>query len=94
MDFTNRRQSARHRVLKDGKIVSLNYASVVDCCIRDMSETGARLSCSDPVAIPGDFRLLIPASQSIRMAHVVWRRNDQVGVHFTGPAKTAPPRKW
>ena len=94
MDFDNRRRSPRHRVLKDGKIVSRNNWSVVDCCIRDLSDTGARITCEDPVAVPNDFRLLLPASLTIRDAHVVWRRDNQVGIHFTGPARPAPPRKW
>lgn len=94
MDHANRRHSPRHKVLKDGKIVSMNHWSVVDCCIRDLSETGARICCADPLAVPNTFRLLIPSSLTIRDAQVVWRRDTQVGIHFTGPTQPAPPRKW
>ena len=24
----------------------------------------------------------------------IWRREDHCGIHFTGPPKSAPPRKW
>ena len=94
MDGENKRGAVRHRVLKDGKIVLLNNWSVIDCCIRDLSDSGARLRCQDPMAVPTDFRLLFPVEKLIRDAHVVWRREDQVGVTFTSPARTAPPRKW
>ena len=94
MEFENKRRSPRHRVLKDGKIVLKNNWSVVDCCVRDLSDTGARLTCQDPLAVPNEFRLLFPATLTIRDAAVVWRRNDQVGVHFTSPSRKAPPRKW
>ena len=94
MEFDNKRRSPRHRVLKDGKIVMKNNWSVVDCCIRDLSDTGARLTCQDPLAVPNEFSLLFPATLMIRDAAVVWRRNDQVGVHFTSAARKAPPRKW
>lgn len=94
MNFENKRRSSRHRVLKDGKIVMTNNRSVVDCCIRDLSDTGARLTCQDPLAVPNEFRLLFASSLTIRDAKVVWRREDQVGIHFTSPIRPAPPRKW
>lgn len=94
MDVFNGRQSVRHRVLKDGKIIMLNNWSVVDCCVRDISEMGARIRCSDPGAVPNEFRLLIPSDSTIRDARVVWRREEYCGIVFTGPAKAPPPRKW
>lgn len=82
------------RVLKEGKAVSLDYCSVTDCLVRDLSETGARLKCADQNAVPDQFRLLLPYDSTIRDAAVVWRRADMIGVRFTGEAKRAPPRKW
>lgn len=90
----DKRRVTRHRVLKEGKIVMLNNWSVVDCSIRDISETGARIRCKDQPAVPSDFRLLLMAEQRIRDAHVVWRKDDQLGLQFTGEWKPAPPRKW
>ena len=94
MNGFENRQSVRHRVLKDGKIVMLNNWSVVDCCVRDMSATGARIRCGDPAAVPNDFRLLVPSDNTISDARVVWRREGHCGIVFTGPAKPPPPRKW
>jgi hypothetical protein len=94
MDNVDKRRSPRHRVLKDGKIVMLNNWSVVDCCVRDVSETGARISCQDPAAVPNEFRLLIPHDKLIRDVRVMWRRGDTCGVQFTSVAKIPPPRKW
>ena len=94
MDSLDKRRAIRHRVLKAGKIVLLNNWSVVDCCVRDMSETGARLSCQDQAAVPTDFRLLIPYDNTIRDVRVMWRRDNEIGVIYTSPAKPPPPRKW
>lgn len=94
MDHDNRRKAVRHRVLKDGKIVMMNNWSVIDCCIRDVSDTGARIRCRDPAAVPNAFRLLTPHQNTIREVEVVWRREDMCGLRFTGPPRTAPPRKW
>ena len=93
MNGVDKRGAVRHRVLKNGKIVLLNNWSIVDCCVRDMSDTGARIRCQDQAAVPNEFRLLIPHDNTIRDAKVVWRRDDLCGVHFTSPAKVAPPRK-
>jgi hypothetical protein len=93
-DIANRRKARRLRVLKNGKIVTLNNWSVVDCCVKDWSETGARLKCEDQLAVPNEFRLFLPSDNTIRDARVMWRREDYLGVMFTSPPKPAPPRKW
>lgn len=94
MDDTNRRRAPRNRVLKDGKIILAGSWSVVDCTVRDWSATGARLRCRDQAAVPNDFRLVLPSDNSMRDAHVVWRRDDDIGVTFTSESRRAPPRKW
>ena len=94
MDMSDKRRALRRRVLKDGKIVMMNNWSVVDCCVRDISETGARIRCDNPAAVPNNFRLLMPFDNTIRDALVVWRRENLFGVSFTGPVQRAPPRKW
>ncbi len=88
------RISRRQRVLKDGKIVFNNYSSVVDCTIRDMSETGARIMCAHQAAIPEECSLVTLTDNLIRDATVMWRRGDRLGLRFIGEARRAPPRKW
>ncbi len=88
------RTTQRHRVLKEGKIVSLDYTSVIDCVVKDVSATGARIRCANQASIPAEFRLLMPGDDTIRPARVMWRRGDLTGLQFTGEAKKAPPRKW
>lgn len=94
MTTEDKRVARRSRVLKDGKIVSMNYGSVVDCCVRDISATGARIRCNDQNAVPNEFQLLIQSDNWIRPARVVWQHGDMLGLEFTGEAKRAPPRKW
>ncbi|MGQ0484188.1 MAG: PilZ domain-containing protein [Hyphomicrobiales bacterium] len=94
MTTEDKRAARRSRVLKDGKIVSMNYSSVVDCSVRDVSATGARIRCDNLDAVPDEFQLLIQSDNLIRPVKVVWRRNDLIGLQFTGEARRAPPRKW
>lgn len=88
------RLARRQRVLKQGKIVFANNMSIVDCTIRDMSETGAKILCGDQVGVPNEFRLMTMSDNLIRDVKVMWRRGDQVGIKFTSAPRRAPPRKW
>jgi hypothetical protein len=91
---TNKRVARRQRVLKDGKMLLPNNMTVVDCTIRDLSPTGARLLCSDPGVIPNEFRLVFIAERQMRDVKVMWREPAQVGVHFTSELRKAPLLKW
>jgi hypothetical protein len=88
------RVTRRQRVLKQGKILLSNDKTVIDCTLRDLSETGAKLLCGDPGAIPNEFRLVLTADRSMRDVKVMWRRPDQVGVRFTSEPRRAPLLKW
>ncbi len=89
----NKRIAPRNRVLKSAKIVHLSNWSLVDCTVRDMSETGAKLIVGDQAAVPNDFRFLLTSDNTICNAHVVWRRGDMIGITFTSEKTRAPARK-
>jgi PilZ domain len=88
-----RRIAKRQRVLKSGKIVFDDWSSF-DCTIRDMSDTGAKLRVEQPHKVPHKFRLFIHADNSIRPVQVAWTREGELGIAFTGPAKSAALRKF
>jgi hypothetical protein len=88
------RIARRQKVLKTGKILAPGNLAVVDCTVRDMSETGARLAVGDQMATPNEFRLVVPTDNIMRDAKVVWRRANLIGITFTSEARRAPPRKW
>lgn len=89
-----KRINRRQRVLKQGKILLSNDMTVIDCQVRDLSETGAKLICADQGAIPRVFRLVMTADRSMRDVEVAWRRLDALGVRFTSPSRKAPLLKW
>lgn len=90
----NKRKSPRLRVLKQGKILLANNLTVIDCTIRDLSDTGAKVLCGDAGAIPNTFRLVFTADRTMREVQVMWRRPEMVGVRFTSEARKAPLLKW
>ena len=55
--------AARRRLLKGGKI-SFGGGAVIDCTIRNFSETGAALEVGSPVGIPERFTLVVDADPS------------------------------
>ncbi len=52
-----RRTNARAKTLKSAKIVFNKNQSVIDCFVRDLSPTGARLKLGDLVPLPKTFVL-------------------------------------
>jgi hypothetical protein len=78
----NKRISPRQRVLKSGKIVFAGGSFSIDCTIRNVSDTGARLQVPTTVAIPDKFTLVDGQSGKRREVKVMWRKGDLIGVHF------------
>ena len=78
----NKRGTPRKRALKSGKIIYAGGSFSIDCIIRDLSDTGARLQVPTTVTIPDSFILVDAHAGVRRAATVVWRRGDRMGVRF------------
>ena len=76
----DRRIRTRMRALKAAKIVFNNRWSIVDCTVRNLSDTGCCLQVGDPVAVPETFELEVGGTK--RSCEVVWRKDTRIGVHF------------
>ena len=83
-----KRKTARRRVLKAGKIVFADGMRVMDCTIRDFSDTGARLLIANTMGVPDTFHLFEKSSGMLYPASIVWRQTDAIGVKFDGPASS------
>lgn len=79
------RKQPRLRVLLKGRIHFNNGSSSIDCLVRDMSATGARLMLSETATLPEKFDLYIPQKERTYRASLRWRREDGIGVTFDGP---------
>ena len=71
----------RHRVLKQGRL-AFDGGGAVDCMVRNMSNTGARVEVVNPVGLPGAFTLVIPSDKFTRRCHAVWSHDKRIGVAF------------
>ena len=87
-----RRRFRRNRALKDGKIVFNAGMSVINCTIRDRTESGAKLQLAISTELPKVFELHCLSDGSSYPAEIVWRRGLHVGITFIGLAKRLPRR--
>jgi hypothetical protein len=77
-----RRKSARSRVLKSAKLV-LGRSSIIDCVVRNLTNTGARIQIANTVELPRDFEMTFDGGHSIRPCRLIWRSVTETGVEFT-----------
>ncbi|MDQ0448371.1 PilZ domain-containing protein [Methylobacterium aerolatum] len=77
-----RRNHPRGRTFIGGKIDYNNSFCVVDCLVKDMPETGARLTFADTAIIPEEFDLRLRQKGKTKRVKLAWRHHDKVGVSF------------
>ena len=78
---SNRRVTNRQKTLKSAKIVFNKKQSVIDCFVRDVSSTGAKLQVGDVVAIPRNFTLIFNDGSSHECERVR-AYGTEIGVRF------------
>ena len=78
------RSGDRAKVLRSGKIIYNNKMSVADCKIRDVSETGCRISAESTSGLPNHFTLHIVNGDTRHECEVAWRSSTELGVKYIG----------
>jgi hypothetical protein len=80
--MTERRDDARRRVCFGGQIEAAAFLPDTPCMVRDVSLTGARIRVSPDAILPERLVLHVPMRRECRLARVVWRDGDMVGLRF------------
>ncbi len=81
------RQTERIRSFLRAQIIFNNRMSTIDCTIKNISATGAKVALGDTLAVPGEFEIDIPHKGRSYRARLVWRDKEAIGVEFVD-AKT------
>ncbi len=76
-----RRQAKRTRMLKSGQIVYNNASCVIECVLKDISDSGARLEVPDMFECPPEVTLRILHGPTHRCS-VRWQNGKSIGVEF------------
>ncbi len=88
-EMTDKRRETRKRTFLKGRIVFNGGASSMDCLVRDMSDSGARLAIDETLLLPERFTLEIPQKDRTFTAVLRWRDEDGIGVVLDGEAEAA-----
>ncbi|MEL7273421.1 MAG: PilZ domain-containing protein [Pseudomonadota bacterium] len=72
----------REVVTKSATISVDGADRILPCTVRDISKTGARVSITNPAAVPQTLLLIIRSENLVARARVVWRKVNEIGVQF------------
>ena len=76
----DRRVASRRQVLMSATIEF--GGATTGCVVRNMSISGAALDVTSHIGIPEQFELVFK-SDGVRIpCHIVWRKDEQIGVAF------------
>jgi hypothetical protein len=90
--MTEHRDAPRQKSLLRGYVYFGTSPNAVECIVRDISESGARLKFQYPPAAVEVLDLHIPVKVQKLHANVKWQQNDEIGVTFAfASALAAPP---
>ena len=81
-DGAESRGEARQKVLRRGKITWQSGNFEIECQVRDLSTTGAKLRLAGDVTTPSCFTITIYPENITKMAQVCWRDELTLGVQF------------
>jgi hypothetical protein len=84
--MAERRQASRQKSFLRGLVYLGNSPSAVSCLVRDVSDTGARLTFSGPIATTETLDLHIPVKGQTLRGKVKWREADEIGISFISDA--------
>ena len=76
-----KRASVRSKAFLKAHIRIYNLPAM-DCVVRNVSPSGARLEVDETFALPTEFDLEIPQRGVVLLCELKWRRDDVVGVKF------------
>jgi hypothetical protein len=76
-----KRAAPRHRVFKHGTL-AFGGGGAIDCMVRNISSSGARLDIATPVGLPPTFALVIRTDRFMRHCRPVWGSDNRIGVAF------------
>lgn len=91
--MSEHRRESRSRTFLKGRIIFNNGSSSMDCLVRDMSMSGARLALSQSAVLPEAFDLYIPQKEKTYRSSLRWRRSDGIGVTFSEGLTAAATQK-
>jgi hypothetical protein len=82
----------RQKTFLKGTLYYDNRRASIECVVRDMSDTGARLTFDNPANVPDNVELFIPHKQQTLRARVQRRGPNEIGIAFEIDRSLEPRR--
>lgn len=83
----------RLRTFLKGVVYYDNRHVSIECTVRDLSDTGARIAFAAPVTVPDVVELFIPQKQRTFLAQIERRERCEIGVSFRDQRSGAQRRE-
>ena len=87
--MSDKRSAARWPSCLKGKVLA-DDGRVIDCLVRDFSESGAKIELPSSTKLPNTVDLFFPLRQETFRAHVRWRGDKEIGLTFENPQREDP----
>lgn len=81
VNIEERRQAVRHPTFKAGEVI-LDDGTVLDCVIRNVSDSGCLIKIENANALPSDIKVRIDRGVQPRRAEIIWRTTSLAGAMF------------
>jgi hypothetical protein len=81
-DGIEKRANDRIRSFLRAQIIFNNRMTTIECIIKNISATGARVALNESLAVPTEFDIYIPQRARNHRARLVWRDKESIGVDF------------
>jgi len=76
----DKRKNRRRKTLKAGMIITHGRLSTINCLVRNVSDSGARIEVESAVLLPRQFELVFDGKSL--GCNVAWKSGRQLGVRF------------
>lgn len=80
---SDKRRATRRRVLFSGKLVNDDASMTIDCVIRDLSQTGAKVRLAGTAPVPNEVWLIEVREGLAFRCRVAWRASPELGLEFS-----------
>jgi PilZ domain-containing protein len=77
-----RRKSIRKRTFLGGRLAFQARYATLDCTIRNLSDTGARIAVDGSAILPDEFDFTLTRNDRAYRARLVWRDADAAGLEL------------
>ena len=80
--MVERRKAVRSRTFLGGLIAFNRRKSSMDCCVRNFSPIGAKVTFTNTTVVPDQFDLTIAHKERSFRGRMAWRNANEAGVTF------------